>query len=77
METNGQAMSRQYAAIRVSDPGVKLTRIHDRIVAAIHAGDKPAERCARRCYRRALARVEAAERWRRRNGHRLDPRTPE
>ncbi len=68
METNGQAMSRQSAALRADDPGVKLTRIHERIVSAIHAGDRHAERRARRCYRRALARVAQLARWRRRNG---------
>lgn len=66
--TNGQAMSRQYAALRATDPGVKLTRIHDRIVAAIHAGDRAEVRRARRCYRRALARAAEVARWRRRNG---------
>ena len=69
METNGEAMARQYAALGATDEGIKLTRIHKRIVAAIHAGDKPAERRARRCYRRALARVGRIERWRRLNGY--------
>ena len=54
--------------MRITDYGVTLTKIHDRIVAAIHAGDKPAERRARRCYRRALARAAEVARWRRRNG---------
>ena len=62
-------MSRMYAALRTDDIGVKLARIHGRIVAAIHAADKPAERRARRCYRCALARVGRIERWRRLNGY--------
>ena len=67
--TNGEAMSQMYAAFGASDEGIKLARIHKRIVAAIHTADKPAERRARRCYRRALARVGRIERWRRLNGH--------
>lgn len=67
--TNGEAMSKLYAALGATDEGVKLARIHKRIVAAIHAGDKPAERRARRCYRGALTRVGQIERWRRLNGH--------
>lgn len=73
METNGEAMSRKYREIRTTDPDVvKLTRIHERIVAAIHAGDRAAERRARRCYRRALKRIEQTARWRRRNGYAQD-----
>lgn len=50
------------------DPADKLRRIHDRIVAAIHTGDRSEERKARRCYRRALAQVAKVTRWRRLNG---------
>lgn len=52
-----------------TDPADKLRRIHDRIVATIHAGDKAELRKARRCYRRALSRVASIERWRRLNGY--------
>lgn len=51
-----------------TDPADKLRRIHDRIVATIHAGDKAELRKARRCYRRALAQAAKVARWRRLNG---------
>ena len=66
--TNGEAMTLMYRELRTSDQGVRLARIHDRIVAAIHLGDKAGARRARRCYRRALASVARVERWRHRNG---------
>ncbi len=53
----------------MTDHAAALRRIHDRIVAAVHAGDRVELRKARRCYRRALARVATIERWRRRNGY--------
>lgn len=53
----------------MTDHAATLHRIHARIVAAIHAGDRVELRKARRCYRRALSRVASIERWRRRNGY--------
>lgn len=57
------------AAVVVTDHAATLLRIHARIVAAIHTGDRVEMRKARRCYRRALSRVATIERWRRRNGY--------
>lgn len=53
---------------RHTDPAATLNRAHDRIIAALFAGDRAEVRRARRCYRRTLARISKVARWRHRNG---------